>query len=75
MSQVVTQKVNLYMCEDTDIVYAGYFIKAKDDSNTLEQAKKILESKEFLNYVKSHGTPTTSVSYRISVKEILDYMY
>lgn len=75
MSQVVTQKVNLYMCGDTDIVYAGYFIKAKDDSNTLEQAKKILESKEFLNYVKSHGTPTTSVSYRISVKEILDYMY
>ena len=75
MSQVVTQKVNLYMCEQSDIPYAGYFIKAKDNANTLDQAKVILESKEFLDYVKSHGTPTTTESYRISVKEILDYMY
>lgn len=75
MSQVVTQKVNIYLCKTMDIPYAGYFIKTKDDTHTLEEAKAILESRKFLDYVKSHGTPTTSVSYRISVKEILDYMY
>ncbi|WP_423214619.1 Eco57I restriction-modification methylase domain-containing protein [Streptococcus equinus] len=75
MSQIVTQKVNLYMCEDMDIPYAGYFIKSKDDTHSLEEAKSILESVRFFEYVKSHGTPTTSVSYRISVKEILDYTY
>lgn len=75
MSQVVTRKVNIYMCDKLEIPYAGYFIKVKDDNHTLEQAKKILESKDFFEYVRSHGTPTTSVSYRISVKEILDYMY
>ena len=75
MSQVVTRKVNVYMCDKMEVPYAGYFIKSKDDNHTLEQAKKILESKDFFEYVRRHGTPTTSVSYRISVKEILDYMY
>lgn len=75
MSQVVTRKVNIYICDKMEVPYAGYFIKAKDGNHTLEEAKKILESKDFFEYVRSHGTPTTSVSYRISVKEILDYMY
>ena len=29
LSMVITQKVNIYKCSETDIPYAGYFIKAK----------------------------------------------
>lgn len=38
-------------------------------------SKKILESKDFYEYVKEHGTPTTTKFYRISVKEIENYRF
>lgn len=35
--------------------------------------QKILESKDFYDYVKICGTPTTATSYRISVNDIKKY--
>lgn len=75
MSMVITRKVNLYECGSMDIPYAGYFIKPKNEGHSLEEAKSILESDAFLNYIRNHGTPTTADSYRLSVKEILNYIY
>lgn len=40
----------------------------------LDDAKEILESRDFYKYVEICGTPTTPTSYRISVDDIKEYM-
>lgn len=73
---VITNKVKVYKADKEDIPYAGYFIKKKEGSELgLDIAKNILESDEFYQYVKEHGTPTTLSSYRISVTEISNYKF
>lgn len=76
MSVVITNSVNVYCVGNKSIPYAGIFIKAiKSEEMTLDEAKVILQSDSFLNYVKKHGTPTTTSSYRISVKDIDNYYF
>lgn len=76
LSMLVTNKVNVYLCDERDIPYAGYFIKQKEHSDLdLYDAKRILESDRFYAYAQTHGTPTTPTSYRLSVKEIKDYTF
>lgn len=76
LSMVVTNQVNVYFCENNEVPFAGYFVKKKKEPNiNLETAKNILESESFYEYVKTHGTPTTPSSYRMSVKEIQDYRF
>lgn len=73
---VITKKVKAHRADITEIPYAGYFIKVKDGSMlTLDDAKKIIESKEFYQYVQDVGTPTTKTSYRISVFDLADYKF
>lgn len=73
---IITTKVTAYEAGPNTIPYAGYFVKVKKGSKyNLQYAKKILESKHFYEYVKNVGTPTTSTSYRISVKEIENYTF
>jgi tRNA1(Val) A37 N6-methylase TrmN6 len=73
---VFTNRVNAYIVNGNTIPYAGYFIKkCTYSSMELSMAKSILESSEFYNYVKEYGTPTTTTSYRISVKDICDYTF
>lgn len=75
-SMIVTNKVNIYLCENNEVPFAGYFVTKKKESDIeLETAKQILESDEFYEYVKTHGTPTTPFSYRISVKEIQEFRF
>lgn len=75
-SMVFTKCIKTYECSGNSVPYAGYFLKRKDGSSfTLLDAKKILESQQFYEYVKLHGTPTTPESYRISVKEIEEYRF
>ena len=72
---VITKKVHAYRAGREAIPYAGYFIKCKAGSElTLEDAKSVLESRNFYEYVEICGTPTTPTSYRISVDDIKDYM-
>ena len=76
LSMVITNKVTVYTASKETIPYAGYFVKkAKGSTLELETAKVILESEDFYKYVMSHGTPTTKTSYRISVKDILEYRF
>lgn len=73
---VFTNKVKVYKCNKDTVPYAGYFLKKKKGSKyTLMDAKKILESEKFYEYVREHGTPTTASSYRISTKEIENYCF
>ena len=72
---VITQMVHVYEAEKDAIPYAGYFIKCKKNSELkLDDAKEILESRDFYKYVEICGTPTTPTSYRISVDDIKEYM-
>ena len=76
LPMVITKKVETYLADEMTIPYAGYFVKSKKNSKFgLAFAKKLLESPAFYNFVKSHGTPTTKTSYRISVKEIENYQF
>ena len=72
---VITQMVHVYEAGKDAIPYAGYFIKCKKNSELkLDDAKEILESRDFYKYVEICGTPTTPTSYRISVDDIKEYM-
>lgn len=69
---VITKEVHVYEVGENAVPYAGYFIKCRENSRLgLQDAKKILESKDFYDYVKICGTPTTATSYRISVKFLI----
>ena len=72
---VITQMVHAYEAGEDAVPYAGYFIKCKKDSElNLDDAKKILESRDFYKYVEICGTPTTPTSYRVSVDDIKEYI-
>lgn len=76
MPMVITNSVKTHYGTYKTIPYAGYFIKCRCRSKLkLSDAKKILESKEFYDYVIRHGTPTTPTSYRISVNDIKEYRF
>lgn len=76
MPMVITTKVTAYEAKPDAVPYAGYFIKTRQNSQyDLQFAKKILESNQFYEYVKNVGTPTTTTSYRVSVKEIEDFTF
>ena len=76
MPMVITSCVKVYRAKNMSVPYAGYFVKkVENEKYSLSVAKKILESKDFYEYVKEHGTPTTTKFYRISVKEIENYRF
>ena len=47
----------------------------KTSQYTLDDAKRILESQDFMNYIKAYGTPTTKTSYRISTRDIKNFRF
>lgn len=76
MPMVITKGVKTHYGTSEAIPYAGYFIKCQSGSMLkLSDAKKILESKDFFDYVTKCGTPTTTTSYRISVNDIKEYTF
>ena len=72
---VVSSKLIMYKEEADTIPFAGYFITCKTSNYTLDDAKSILESQEFMNYIKAYGTPTTKTSYRISTRDIKNFRF
>ncbi|MBC1572878.1 Eco57I restriction-modification methylase domain-containing protein [Listeria booriae] len=74
ISTVISNKVNIYKLEKHCIPYSGFYITAKGGL-LLNEAKKILESDEFLAYVKSVGINVSGSSMRITVKDIENYKF
>jgi len=73
---VITNSTNAYLAGQNTIPYAGYFITVNPNCNmTLQDAKEVLESAQFYQYVKETGTPTTISSYRVSVHDISEFMF
>lgn len=76
MSVIITNNVNVYKVARNTIPYAGIFIRAlKHDEISIDEAIEILRSDSFFAYIKKCGTPTTTSSYRISVKDIENYYF
>ena len=73
---IISHKISPIISRTNEVVYAGYYIVRKENSIfSLEDAVSILESENFMQYVKNVGTPTTKDSYRISVKNIEEFSF
>lgn len=77
MSTVVTDELTVYELPEYCVPYAGVYIikKGEDSSYDLQTAKRLLESKDFLQYVLRVGIPVNGKSFRITSKDIEDYMF
>jgi adenine-specific DNA-methyltransferase len=74
LSTVVTKKVRVYELSKECIPYSGIYITSKGKF-PLKFAKEILESDDFLNYVRSIGINANGLSLRITVKDINNYVF
>jgi len=74
LSTVVTKEVKVYELDREFIPYSGIYITAREGGSLLE-AKRILESDEFLKYVKLIGTNANGSSLRITSKDINNFVY
>lgn len=75
ISTVVTNKVNVYELNTRAVPYSGIYIIPKTKGKGLEEAKQILESDSFLQYVKSIGTPASGSSVRITARDINEFYF
>lgn len=69
MSFIITNRVNVYEIDENTIPYSGIYIVPKSNID-LSLAKEILESKEFLDYVKKIGIYVSGSSLRITANDI-----
>lgn len=74
MSTVITKEVTTYLLSKDTIPYSGIYIQPISD-RTLEEAKNILESDEFLQYIERIGIHASGESYRITSKDINNYEF
>ncbi|MED1722058.1 Eco57I restriction-modification methylase domain-containing protein [Brevibacillus parabrevis] len=74
LSTVVTKQVRVYELSEECIPYSGIYITSRGKL-PLKFAKKILESEEFLSYVKSIGINANGMSLRITAKDINNYVF
>ena len=74
LSTLVTNQVRFYCLEREAVPYSGIYLVPKEGFS-LEQAKRILMSDDFFAYIKDVGINASGNSYRISPRDICDYMF
>lgn len=72
MSTVVTDSIKVYELDKYDIPYSGIYITSKNGAPLIE-AKKILKSSKFLEYVNNIGIQASGTSLRITPKDINNF--
>lgn len=77
ISTVITENVAVYRLARECIPYAGMYIVRREDNNeyTLEDAVRILESRNFRQYVLDVGIHISGSSLRITSKDVEDYRF
>ncbi|MEG6589310.1 Eco57I restriction-modification methylase domain-containing protein [Paenibacillus barengoltzii] len=76
LSTVVTNQVELYELDKDTIPYSGIYVTVKEGSKySLEDAKKILQSTEFMEYVRKVGISVNGISIRITCKDINNFKF
>lgn len=74
ISIMVTQEINTYELDEGTIPYSGIYITSNKDNNSLIMAKKILNSKTFLDYCKSIGIDSSGDSKRITCNDVKNFV-
>lgn len=74
ISTIVTDNIKIYELTKEDIPYAGIYITSKNGAS-LNQAKQILNSNAFLEYVNNIGIQASGTSLRITPKDINDFEF
>lgn len=77
ISTIVTDKVCVYRLTEEYVPYGGMYISIREENKEydLDFAKKILESKKFINYVKKIGISISGSSLRITSKDIENFYF
>lgn len=77
ISTIITEKPVLYYLSKDCIPYAGMYIipRKKNNEYSLSDAKKILESEKFLEYIMRIGIHISGTSLRITSKDIENYHF
>lgn len=77
ISTIITDKVTVYTLEKECIPYAGMYIVPRDGNEAykLEDAKVILESSGFIQYVRDVGIHISGSSLRITSKDIQNFKF
>ena len=77
VSTVITDTVSVYPLDKKCIPYAGMYIitRKRNQLYKLDVAKTILESDEFMQYVKKVGIHISGSSLRITSKDIEEYRF
>jgi len=77
IATIITDKVCVYKLREDCIPYAGMYISLRDEHQEydLDFAKRILESENFMEYVKKMGINISGGSLRITSKDIENYRF
>lgn len=74
ISTIITKKVRVYELEADVVPYSGIYIIPKGTA-PLDEAKTILQTKRFYNYLLTKGVKISGDSIRISSKDVEEYRY
>ncbi|MEA5025891.1 Modification methylase PaeR7I [bioreactor metagenome] len=74
ISSVITGKVHIYELDPDEVPFSGMYIVPLQDL-TLDRAKQVLQSKEFLEYIKIAGINVNGKSLRITARDICEYQW
>ena len=74
LSTLVTNRVRYYCLDRETVPYSGMYLIPKEGFS-LEQAERILMSDDFFAYIEDIGINARGNSYRISPKDVCDYMF
>jgi len=77
ISTVITNQAKSYLLDIDVIPYSGIVITTNEENRLfdLEDATQILESQDFMDYVKVVGLKSSDRSYRITASDIKNYRF
>lgn len=73
LSTLITDRIRCYWLDKETVPFSGMYIVPKGD-HSLREAEEILNSQSFLDYIKEIGISVSGSSYRISPRDVKDYV-
>ena len=74
ISTIITKVVRVYDLDSSVVPYSGIYIIPRDNAS-LDDAKLILQTKRFYEYLLTKGVKVSGDSIRISSKDVEEYRY
>ena len=74
ISTIITKTVKIYELGKDVVPYSGIYVVPLNN-NSLDDAKLILQTKRFYNYLLTKGVKVSGDSIRISSKDVEEYRY